>query len=59
MHIFNYDSAFDDGQYRPAGNTKSYGNLKNSIPGEPDIDYPIYAEPPNTSFRCKDRADGE
>lgn len=59
FRYLNAVSAFDDGQYKPAGDTQSYGNLKNSIPGEPDVDYPIYAMPPDTSFRCRGRANGE
>ena len=26
--------------------------------GEPDVDYPIFATPPDTGFVCGDKADG-
>ena len=32
--------------------------LRESIPGEPGVDYPIFAEVETTSFSCKDRAFG-
>jgi hypothetical protein len=28
------------------------------ILGEPDVDYPIFATPPDTGFECGDKADG-
>lgn len=33
-------------------------NLRRSIPGEPDVDYPIYRSPPETEFSCQSRATG-
>lgn len=33
-------------------------NLRRSIPGKPDIDYPIYRTPPETEFSCQSRATG-
>jgi hypothetical protein len=32
--------------------------LRESIPGEPGVDYPIFAEVATTSFSCKDRLFG-
>lgn len=32
--------------------------LRRSIPGEPDVDYPIFKTPPDTEFSCKSRAIG-
>ena len=32
--------------------------LRESIPGEPGVDYPIFAEVETTSFSCKDRVFG-
>lgn len=32
--------------------------LRRSIPGEPDVDYPIFRTPPETDFSCKSRATG-
>lgn len=33
--------------------------LRRSIPGEPDVDYPIFKTPPDTEFSCKSRAIGK
>lgn len=33
--------------------------LRHSIPGEPDVDYPIYSAIPRTSFTCVGRHEGE
>ncbi|KAJ6644176.1 hypothetical protein Bhyg_09143 [Pseudolycoriella hygida] len=30
-------------------------NIRNNIPGEPGVDYPIYSVPPVSSFSCKGR----
>ena len=32
--------------------------LRESIPGEPGVDYPIFAEVESTAFSCKDRVFG-
>jgi hypothetical protein len=32
--------------------------LRESIPGEPGVDYPIFAEVETTSFSCKERVFG-
>lgn len=32
--------------------------LRDSIPGEPGVDYPIFAEVELTSFSCRDRVFG-
>jgi len=32
--------------------------LRESVPGEPGLDYPIYASPPSTSFSCAGRQPG-
>ena len=32
--------------------------LRESIPGEPGVDYPIFSEIETTSFSCKDRVFG-
>jgi len=32
--------------------------LRDSVPGEPGVDYPIYQEAPESSFVCEGRADG-
>jgi len=32
--------------------------LRESVPGEPDVDYPILNTAPETSFSCADKADG-
>lgn len=32
--------------------------LRDSIPGEPGVDYPIFSEVETTSFSCKDRVFG-
>jgi hypothetical protein len=32
--------------------------LRNSIPGEPEVDYPIFEEVQDTSFSCADRIFG-
>ena len=32
--------------------------LRESIPGEPAVDYPIFSEVQTTSFSCKDRVYG-
>jgi hypothetical protein len=32
--------------------------LRESIPGEPSVDYPIFAEVQTTSFSCKERVFG-
>uniref|UniRef100_A0A1B0DFV9 Uncharacterized protein n=1 Tax=Phlebotomus papatasi TaxID=29031 RepID=A0A1B0DFV9_PHLPP len=32
--------------------------LRNAIRGEPNVDYPIYSQPPATSFSCAGRHDG-
>lgn len=29
-----------------------FGDIRESIPGEPGIDYPVYGSPPKTSFSC-------
>lgn len=34
-------------------------NIRDNIPGEPDVDYPIYSVPPISSFSCKGRHYGE
>lgn len=33
-------------------------NLRRSIPGEPEVDYPIFRTPPDTEFSCQSRAIG-
>ncbi|KAG4075275.1 hypothetical protein HA402_003066, partial [Bradysia odoriphaga] len=30
-------------------------NIRNNIPGEPNVDYPVYSAPPISSFSCKGR----
>lgn len=57
QNIFFY-SQFDDGKYRDASRVQTFDNLRRSIPGEPDVDYPVYADPPVTEFSCVGRADG-
>lgn len=37
----------------------SIDGLRSVIPGEPDVDYPIYRSPPDTTFTCANRADGK
>ena len=32
--------------------------LRRSIPGEPQLDYPIFRTPPETGFSCQSRATG-
>lgn len=34
-------------------------NLRSTLPGEPDVDYPILGRIPETSFKCQGRHDGE
>lgn len=41
------------------GNYEEHWDIRNNIPGEPDIDYPIYSKAPETNFICKDRHDGK
>ncbi|XP_039437304.2 uncharacterized protein LOC120418846 isoform X2 [Culex pipiens pallens] len=33
-------------------------NLRSTLPGEPDVDYPILGRIPETSFKCQGRHDG-
>jgi hypothetical protein len=33
--------------------------LSDAIPGEPDTDYPILGEIPETDFSCNERKEGE
>lgn len=39
--------------------TEQLDNLRKVIPGEPEIDYPIFRSPPDTSFTCTERAHGK
>ena len=32
--------------------------LREGVPGEPGVDYPIYDTVPETSFKCEDQATG-
>lgn len=34
-------------------------NLRRSIPGEPEVDYPIFRTPPDTAFSCLSRDTGK
>lgn len=34
-------------------------DLRHVIPGEPEVDYPIYSVAPRTSFSCIGRHEGE
>lgn len=36
-----------------------FWDFRESIPGEPELDYPILDKIPPTSFRCNDQLDGE
>ena len=33
-------------------------SLRNSIPGEPFVDYPVYSDIPQTQFKCNGKVDG-
>ncbi|KAF5291952.1 hypothetical protein FQR65_LT11352 [Abscondita terminalis] len=46
-----YSGGSSDGQYRDDQEDGDYS----AIPGEPDIDYPIYSYIPETSFKCEDQ----
>lgn len=34
-------------------------DLRHTIPGEPEVDYPVYGEVPNTNFKCAGKHEGE
>ena len=38
-----------------SGQRDSLSSLQNNIPGEPNVDYPIYTIPPVTGFECNGR----
>ncbi|XP_055380078.1 uncharacterized protein DDB_G0283357-like [Condylostylus longicornis] len=40
------------------GDADGQWDLRHSIPGEPEIDYPIYSVAPKTSFSCDNRHEG-
>lgn len=40
-------------------NFEDLWDIRNNIPGEPDIDYPVYNDAPETSFECTKRHDGK
>ncbi|XP_055300050.1 uncharacterized protein LOC129567310 isoform X2 [Sitodiplosis mosellana] len=40
------------------GGSDELDKLRRSIPGEPDVDYPIYRTPPETEFSCRSRFTG-
>merc|ERR1719337_217947 len=52
---FGDEGGSGGGQYDNLG---SSGGLEENIPGTPGEDYPIYAEPPETSFACDGQVDG-
>lgn len=33
-------------------------SIRDAIPGEPELDYPIYSEIPDTDFSCDGRVEG-
>ncbi|XP_020712744.1 mucin-5AC [Ceratitis capitata] len=39
-------------------NAHQHFDLRHTIPGEPEVDYPIYSEVPETSFECAGRHEG-
>jgi len=54
-----------DGSAGNGGGGHSHGDgsdplawLREAIPGEPEVDYPIYNTAPETSFTCSDKGDG-
>ena len=52
LHILLLVSADHDGSDDPLD------WLRESIPGEPGVDYPIFSEVETTAFSCKDRVFG-
>lgn len=56
LHFFS-SADYDDGQYHARYQNEQY-DIRNNIPGEPELDYPIYSAPPVTSFTCQNRHDG-
>ncbi|XP_037941087.1 serine-rich adhesin for platelets [Teleopsis dalmanni] len=38
--------------------TNQYFDLRHTIPGEPEVDYPIYSAVPKTSFECTGKHEG-
>ena len=57
---FGDDGGFGGGpgQYDNPGSPGAGDGLEENIPGTPGEDYPIYAEPPETSFTCDGQVDG-
>jgi len=43
---------------KASGQRDSLSSLQNNIPGEPNVDYPIYTIPPVTGFECNGRTNG-
>lgn len=44
-----------DGDEPATGGGSDLDGLRTNIRGEPDVDYPIFAEVPKTSFKCSER----
>lgn len=54
FYFYKRNKRDDNGNYE-----EQHWDIRNNIPGEPDIDYPIYGNAPETNFVCKDRHDGK
>ncbi|XP_036342928.1 putative mediator of RNA polymerase II transcription subunit 12 [Rhagoletis pomonella] len=57
----NAQGAFEDAETSNdymSGNTQQQFDLRHTIPGEPEVDYPIYSEVPSTSFECTGKHEG-
>lgn len=52
LSSFGLPTGFDSGQYNPAFDGSYPGGDYSAIPGNPGVDYPIYANLPETSFDC-------
>lgn len=52
------DSHGGGGHGHHGGSSDPLDWLRESIPGEPEVDYPIFAQAPETSFSCEGKDDG-
>lgn len=43
---------------QPIDEEIAFWDFRESIPGEPELDYPIFSRIPTTSFKCDDKIDG-
>ncbi|XP_054737726.1 serine-rich adhesin for platelets [Anastrepha obliqua] len=59
--ISNAQGTFEDAETSndyTSGITHQQFDLRHTIPGEPDIDYPVYSEVPSTRFECTGKHEG-